>query len=104
MKVVYRLDVLAALKQAGYSTYTLRDKRIFGEATIQRLRRNQSVSFDVIAKLCTLLNCNISDLLMCLDEPSVDSKFLESVNQRTNTDDSEDSESDVSASDICDIN
>lgn len=79
MKVTYKLDVLSALKQAGYSSYILREKKILGEATIQRLRKNQSVSFDVIAKICTLLRCNVSDLLVCLDEPSIDSKFLKSI-------------------------
>lgn len=86
MKIVYRLDILKALKLAGYNSTALREKKIFGQATIQRLREGKSVSFEVLAELCVLLNCDISDILMCLDETSVDSKFIESVKPSSSTD------------------
>lgn len=33
------IDVLAMLRACGYTTYELRRQKIFGEATIQKLRR-----------------------------------------------------------------
>ena len=54
---------MQTLKENGYSRKRLRDEKIMGEATLQRLKHRQSVSFDVLAKICTLLNCDIGDLL-----------------------------------------
>ena len=63
MSIEYKIDVLKALKEAGYSSSKLRKEKIIGEATIQRLRHKQSVSFEVLSKICDLLNCNIEDIL-----------------------------------------
>lgn len=64
MPVLYKIDVLAELKLAGYSTAKLRKDKIIGEATIQRLRHSESVSYDVLAKLCNLLGCDVGDILV----------------------------------------
>lgn len=64
MPVEYKIDVLKALKEAGYTSTRIRKEKIIGEATMQRLRHKQSVSFEVLAKLCKLLNCNIGDILI----------------------------------------
>lgn len=63
MPIGYKMDVLAALKDAGYSTYRLRKDKILSERTIQLIRTGQPVSYDIIARLCELLNCNIGDIL-----------------------------------------
>lgn len=63
MPIKYKIDVLKALKEAGYTSTRIRKEKIIGEATMQRLRHKQSVSFEVLAKLCQLLNCNIGDIL-----------------------------------------
>ena len=39
MPIKYKIDILAALKEKGYSTYRLRKEKLIGEATIQQLRR-----------------------------------------------------------------
>ena len=36
--IVCKIDVLAALKSAGYSSYRLRKEKIMGEATMQKIR------------------------------------------------------------------
>lgn len=63
MPVKYKIDVLAALKDKGYNTSRIRREKLIGEATIQRLRHNQSVSYDVLGKLCELLGCQVGDIL-----------------------------------------
>lgn len=63
MPIKYRINTLEALKSKGYTTSKLRNDKLLGEATIQRLRHNQSVSYDVLAKLCKMLECNIGDIL-----------------------------------------
>lgn len=63
MPIKYKIDVLAALKEKGYSTTRIRKEKLIGEATMQRLRHKQSVSFEVLSKLCALLDCDIGDIL-----------------------------------------
>ena len=68
MKVVYRIDIMKSLRMVGWTTKKLREKKILGEATMQRLRHNLPVSFDVLAKLCYLLGCDISDILIYIGD------------------------------------
>lgn len=63
MAIIYKIDILAALKEAGYTTYRLRREKIFGESTIQRFRSGGTLDTVVIDKLCTLLNCQPGDIL-----------------------------------------
>lgn len=63
MPIKYKIDVLEALKAAGYSTYRLRKDKLIGEATIQRIRSGEPVSWENISTLCALLNCQPGDLL-----------------------------------------
>lgn len=63
MPVVYKIDVLSALKEKGYSTYRLRKEKILGESVIQQLRNGEAVSWSNIARLCELLDCQIGDIL-----------------------------------------
>lgn len=72
MSIEYKIDVLKALKEAGYSSSKLRKDKIIGEATIQRLRHKQSVSFDVLSKICDLLNCNIEDILIYVKDNTLE--------------------------------
>lgn len=68
MPIRYKIDILAALKEKGFSSSRLRSEKLLGEATIQRLRHNQSVSYDVLAKLCKWIECDIGDILMYEEE------------------------------------
>ena len=51
--IKYKIDILAALKAAGYSTARLRKDKIFGEATLQKMRqRDTNITLDTIDRLC----------------------------------------------------
>ncbi len=69
MPFKYKVDILAALKEAGYSTYRLRKERIFAEATLQKFRQGIVVSQTQLEKLCELLDCQPGDLL-CYEKES----------------------------------
>ena len=64
MPIVYKVDILAALKEKGISTYKMRKEKILGERTIQQLRENQLVSWETISRICDLLDCEPGDILM----------------------------------------
>lgn len=63
MPIMYKIDVLAELKSKGYSSYRLRQEKLFGERIIQKLRQGEIVSADNLAKLCQLLHCQPGDLI-----------------------------------------
>lgn len=63
MPIRYRIDVLAALKEAGYSTARIRKEKLMGEATVQQLRHGELVSWKNIETICKLLDCQPGDLV-----------------------------------------
>ena len=70
LPIGYKVDVLAQLKAAGYSTYKLRKEKILAESTIQALRSGTMVSYEILARLCEMLNCQPGDLLK-YDKPDM---------------------------------
>lgn len=56
------------LKKKGLSTYTLRAKFGISGSTVQRLKRNMSVSTNTLDDLCKMIGCNLSDVAEFVDE------------------------------------
>lgn len=63
MPIHYKIDILQALKAAGYNTSILRKEKLMGEATIQKLRKGELVSWANINTICRLLNCQPGDII-----------------------------------------
>lgn len=63
MALKYKINVLDALKEKGYSSYTLRKEKILSESTIQKLRNGEGVAWDNLETLCRLLDCDISAII-----------------------------------------
>ena len=57
MPLIYKIDVLQALKDKGYNTNKLRKEKILAESTIQKLRDGKPISWANIAQICDLLRC-----------------------------------------------
>lgn len=63
MSITYKINIIEALKKAGYSTYRIRKDKLLGEATLQKIRNNEPVSWDNIETICKLLECDIGDIM-----------------------------------------
>ena len=63
MPIVYKIDILAALKEKGYNTNRLRKEKLLSEGVIQSLRENTHTALQNISKICELLECQPADLL-----------------------------------------
>lgn len=63
MPIRYRTDILAALKDRGYTSYRLRTEKLLGERTIQQLRHGELVSWVNLARVCEMLGCQPGDIL-----------------------------------------
>lgn len=61
--IKYKIDILDALKNNGYSSYRIRKDKILNNTQTQKLRDNEPITFDVLDKLCILLDCQPGDLL-----------------------------------------
>lgn len=63
MSLQYKIDVLAALKAAGYNTTRLRKEKLLAEGVIQSLRDKKPISWANIATLCKLLDMQVGDII-----------------------------------------
>ena len=68
MPLQFKIDVLAALKEKGITTYTIRKEKIMSESTVQKLRSGKGLAWDNIETLCRLLECQPADLLEYVEE------------------------------------
>lgn len=63
MPIRYKINILEALKEAGFNSNRIRKERIMGQATLQQLRNGELVSWKTIETICTLLNCQPGDIM-----------------------------------------
>lgn len=68
MSLIYKFDVLEALKRAGYTTYRLRSEKLMSESTLQKLRNGEMIGIINVEIVCQLLNCQPGDLLQYVQE------------------------------------
>ena len=63
MPIQYKIDILKALKEHGFSTTRIRKEKLLSEGALQSLREEKAISFANLEKLCILLNCQPGDIL-----------------------------------------
>lgn len=75
MSVQYRIDVLAALKDHGFSTYRIRREKLIPERVLTQFRQGILPSWEMIDRLCELLQCQPGDLLEHVQDSEVEKNF-----------------------------
>ena len=63
LPLVYKIDVLNALKEKGYNTNKIRTEGLLSQSTLQKFRNKQGVSWENLETLCRLLECQPADLI-----------------------------------------
>ncbi len=63
MPIVYKTDILSALKEAGYNTNRIRKEKLLSEGVLQSLRGQKYISMENLARVCALLDCQPGDLI-----------------------------------------
>lgn len=63
MPFKYKIDIMEALKDAGYSSTRLRNEKLLGESYMTQLRRGEMVSWKAMETICSLLKCQPGDLI-----------------------------------------
>ena len=68
MPIVYKIDILAALKEKGYNTGRLRREKLLSEGVIQSLREDNYIAMNNLSRICELLDCQPADLIAYVKE------------------------------------
>ena len=68
MPMRFKIDILSALKEKGFSTYRIRHDKLLSESTVQKLRNGEPVAWDNIETICRLLECQPGDILEYLKD------------------------------------
>lgn len=63
MPLRFKVNILEALKQAGYNTTRIRQEALLSQSTLQKLRTDGRLSWSNIETICRLLNCQPGDIL-----------------------------------------
>lgn len=63
MPFKYKVNVLEKLKDKGYNTSRIRNEKLIGEATLQKIRKGEMVSWATLDTICKLLKCQLSDII-----------------------------------------
>lgn len=63
MPLRFKVNILEALKQAGYNTTRIRQEALLSQSTLQKLRTDGQLSWSNIETICRLLNCQPGDIL-----------------------------------------
>ena len=59
----YKIDVMHALKNKGYTSTRIRKEKILSESTMQKLRNGIMVSTENLGRICVMLRCDIGDII-----------------------------------------
>ena len=60
----YKINIMDALKKAGYSSYRLRKDKVLGEATLQKMRKGDtSINLESLGVICNILRCQPGELV-----------------------------------------
>lgn len=68
MPLTYKINVLEALKRAGYTTYRLRSEKLIAESAIHKLRKGEMIGIINLETICELLNHQPGDILQYVQE------------------------------------
>lgn len=63
MPITYKVDILATLRDAGYTQNRIRNEKLIGQSYLTQLRHGELVSWKTIETICSLLQCQPGDIL-----------------------------------------
>ena len=66
--LIYKFDVLDALKNKGWSTYRIKKEHIMSEGTVQKLRGGMMVGPEVLNLICKILEKQPGSIIKYVDD------------------------------------
>lgn len=74
MALRYKKDIMNELKNKGYSSTKIREEKLIGQSYLQQIRHGEMVSWKTIDTLCSLLDCQVGDLVEYVKSADVQEK------------------------------
>ena len=68
MPLKFKIDILQALKNKGYTTYRIQKENLLAGSTIQKLREGGQLSWSNLETICKLLECQPGDIIEYIDD------------------------------------
>ena len=65
----FKVDVIARLKEKGFTSYKLRQGKLLGESTLTKIRGGGLPSWHEMDTICGLLDCQPGDLVEFIKTP-----------------------------------
>lgn len=66
--LVYKFDVMEALREAGYTALGLKKDHILGDATMQSLRTGEMVGMKSLETICRLLDMQPGNIIKYVED------------------------------------
>lgn len=66
--LVYKIDVLESLKEAGYNTSRLRKEKLLNESAIQYIREGKPVGAKALDNICKLLDMQPGNIIKYVED------------------------------------
>lgn len=67
--LVYKIDVIASLKDAGYNSTKILKENIIGQSAMQKLRKGEMVGIKTLDQICDLLDMQPGDIVEHVNKP-----------------------------------
>lgn len=61
--IVYKIDVIETLKEAGYNTTRIRKEHIISEASLQKIREGKMVAATTLDHICRVLDMQPGNII-----------------------------------------
>lgn len=68
MALSYKFDVLAALRDAGYTQNRIRNEKLIGQSYLTQIRHGEIVSWKTLDTICRLLKCQPGDIIEYIED------------------------------------
>lgn len=88
----YKIDVIEELKKIGISTYKIRKENLLGQAQLTAIKNNKPIHWTTLEKLCNMLHCQPSDILINIEDNTQTIKELTQEQATSNLENDKESE------------
>ena len=72
----YKIDVVKALSDRGYTSPRLRSEKIISQQTLQNLRHGGNINTSTLNAICLILRCQPSDIIEVIPTDDEKIKFF----------------------------
>lgn len=66
--LVYKIDVIETLKEAGYNSTRILKENIISQSSMQKFRKGEMVSTKTLNQLCELLDMQPGNIIKYVEE------------------------------------